>query len=169
MINLINKIILLVLLTFVPTLELRWSIPIGVFSGEISTPFFNFVGFAMDPVQVFVIVVLANIALGPIAFILADKIVDVFTRINFINKLYGWWIKKVKKKQAFVDKYGVFAIIFFVGMPLPGSGSWGGAFSAKFLKVSFKNYLIGNTIGVLIAASIVMAISLGTFAVFGII
>ena len=161
------KTILLILLTFVPTLELRWSIPIGVFTGEIKTSFFTFQGFGLDPLYVFVVVILANMLLGPIAFVLADKIVDVFTKINFIKKIYDWWIKKVQKKQAFVDKYGVFAIIFFVGMPIPGSGSWGGAFSAKFLNVSFKDYLIGNTIGVLIAGSIIMALSLGAFSFLG--
>jgi uncharacterized membrane protein len=165
----IEKILLLMLLTFVPTLESRWSIPIGIFSGEIKTSFFTFQGLAMDPLQVFIIVVIANIILGPIAFFLADKIVNVFTKIKIIDKLYQWWISKVMKKKSLVDKYGVLAIIFFVGLPLPGSGSWGGAFSAKFLNVPFKTYLIGNTIGVIIAAIIVTLLTIGAFSVIGVV
>ena len=76
-------------------------------------------------------------------------------------------LAKMKKKNL-VDKYGILAIIFFVGMPLPGSGSWGGAFSASILKISFRDYFIGNTVGVIIAAAIVTLITLGAFTVLGV-
>ncbi len=158
------NILWLVLLTFVPTLELRWSIPIGIYSGVIETPFFTFTGFGMNPVQVLLICILANILLGPIAYFFATRIVFFFTRISFIKKLYDWWCSKLLKKKDFVDKYGILAIIFFVGMPLPGSGSWGGAFSASILNIRFRDYLIGNTIGVIIAGTIIFLLTMGIFS-----
>ncbi|MDD3083412.1 MAG: small multi-drug export protein [Candidatus ainarchaeum sp.] len=164
----LSNIFWLVILTFVPTLELRWSIPIGIFSGSINTPFGVFNGFGMDPLTVFLICVIANMILGPIAYFFATRIVFVFTKIPFIKKLYDWWCSKLLKKKDFVDKYGVFAIIFFVGMPLPGSGSWGGAFSASILNIKFKDYIIGNTIGVIIAGIIIFLLTIGAFSFFGI-
>jgi uncharacterized membrane protein len=164
----LTNIFWLVILTFVPTLELRWSIPIGIYSGVIETPFFVFNGFGMDPIQVLIICILANMLLGPIAYFFATRIIQFFTKISFIKKLYDWWCSKLMKKKDFVDKYGILAIIFFVGMPLPGSGSWGGAFSASILNIKFRDFFIGNTIGVIIAAAIVTLIVLGAFTVLGI-
>ncbi len=160
----IQNIFWLVLLTFVPTLELRWSIPIGIYSKTIETPFFSFTGFGMDPLLVLTICIIANMILGPIAYFFATKIVFYFTRIPFIKKLYDWWCSKLLKKKDFVDKYGILAIIFFVGMPLPGSGSWGGAFSASILNIRFRDYLIGNTIGVIIAGVIIFFLTIGAFS-----
>ena len=164
----IDKIFWLIVLTFVPSLESRVSIPVGIYSGSINTTFFTFTGFAMDPLIVFTVVVIANIILGPIAYFFATRIVGFFTKYGFIKKLYDWWCSKLMKKKDFVDKYGILAIIFFVGMPLPGSGSWGGAFSASILNIKFRDYFIGNTIGVIIAAVIVTLITLGAFTVLGV-
>ena len=164
----IDKIFWVILLTFVPSLESRVSIPVGIYSGTIKTTFFTFNGFAMDPLTVLIIVILANIILGPIAYFFATRIVGFFTRYGFIKKIYDWWCSKLMKKKDFVDKYGILAIIFFVGMPLPGSGSWGGAFSASVLHIKFRDYFIGNTIGVIIAAILVTFIVLGAFSFLGI-
>ena len=164
----IDKIFWVILLTFVPSLESRVSIPVGIYSGTIKTTFFTFNGFAMDPLTVLIIVILANIILGPIAYFFATRIVGFFTRYGFIKKIYDWWCSKLMKKKAFVDRYGILAIIFFVGMPLPGSGSWGGAFSASILNIRFRDYFIGNTIGVIIAAILVTFIVLGAFTFLGI-
>jgi uncharacterized membrane protein len=164
----IDKIFWLILLTWVPSLESRWSIPIGIFSKTIETPFGAFSGFAMDPISVLVIVIIANILLGPIAYFFATKIVFYFTKLPLIKKLYDWWCSKLMKKKDLVDKYGVLAIIFFVGMPIPGSGSWGGAFSASILHISFKDYMIGNSIGVIIAALIIFFLTIGAFSLLGI-
>ena len=164
----IDKIFWVILLTFVPSLESRVSIPVGIYSGTIKTTFFTFNGFAMDPLTVLIIVILANIILGPIAYFFATRIVGFFTKYGFIKKIYDWWCSKLMKKKAFVDRYGILAIIFFVGMPLPGSGSWGGAFSASILNIRFRDYFIGNTIGVIIAAVIVTFITLGAFTFLGI-
>lgn len=164
-----DKILWLILLTFVPGLELRWSIPIGIYDGTLILPIVgDWQGFGMDPLTVFLVVVFSNIILGPIAYFFATRIIQIFTRINIISRLYNWWMKKLMKKKDLVEKYGVFAIIFFVGLPLPGSGSWGGAFSASVLNISSKDYLIGNTVGVIIAGLIVTALTLGAFSFFGI-
>ncbi len=164
----IDKIFWLILLTFVPTLELRWSIPIGIYSGVIETSFFTFNGFGMDPILVLIVCIVANILLGPIAYFFATRIVHIFTKIKIIGKLYDWWCSKLMKKKDFVDKYGLLAIIFFVGMPIPGSGSWGGAFSASILNIKFRDYIIGNTIGVIIAGLIIFFLTIGAFSLLGI-
>ena len=165
----IEKIVWLVIITFIPSFESRLSIPIGLYAGTTTLPIFGeTTGFGLDPLTVFVVVVVANIILGPIAYFSYGWIIKTFTKIKPIGNLYHWFSGHVESKRHLVKKYGIYAIIFFVAMPLPGSGSWGGAFSARILKIDFKEFMIANIIGVIIAAILVMAIFLGLFSFFGI-
>jgi uncharacterized membrane protein len=163
----LDKILWLILLTFIPSMELRLSIPVGIYTGKVPIPFIGEIeGFGMDPVTVFLICVIANIFVGPVAYFIWDRIFFIFLKISFIKKIYDffWNLLHMEKKRAFVEKYGVLGIIFFVGVPLPGSGAWNGALMATLVKIPFKQYMIGNIIGVIIAGILVMAISLGAFA-----
>jgi uncharacterized membrane protein len=165
----LDKVIWLILLTFIPGFELRLSIPVGLFSGKILVPYLGEIqGFGLDPVTVFIVCVGANIILGPIAYFIWDRVFFIFLKINFIKKIYDWFwnFLGMDKKRAFIEKYGVYGVIFFVGVPLPGSGAWNGALMSSVVKIPFRQYLIGNIIGVIIAGILVMAISLGAFSIF---
>jgi uncharacterized membrane protein len=163
----LDKIFWLVFLTFLPSMELRLSIPVGIYTGSVPLPFFGEIqGFGMDPITVFLICVTTNILLGPIAYFIWDKIFFIFLKIRLIKQIYDWVWKflQMDKKHAFVEKYGVLGIIFFVGVPLPGSGAWNGALMATLTKLPFKQYMIGNIIGVIIAGILVTIFSLGAFS-----
>lgn len=162
----LDKIFWLVLLTFIPSMELRLSIPVGIYTGKVPVPFIGEIeGFGMDPLTVFFICVIANILVGPFAYFVWNQIFYLSLKVKLVKKIYDWFwnVLHMEKKRAFVEKYGVLGIIFFVGVPLPGSGAWNGALMANLVKVPFKQYMIGNIIGVIIAGILVMAISLGLF------
>ena len=42
-----------------------------------------------------------------------------------------------------------------VTVPLPGSGAWNGALISNLVGIDFKKFVIGNTIGVIIAGILV--------------
>ena len=141
----------LTLVTFIPALELRASIPLGVFGmrEEMGWP------------AVVLVCVLANIVLGWIVFLV---MAPVFT---FIRK-WGWFERNIWKIlertrhriHPYVEKYGEFGVAVFIGIPLPGSGVYTGAFGAYLLGLGKRKFMIANVIGVLIAAVAVTALSL---------
>ena len=162
-----DKIAWLVLLTFVPVFELRWSIPIGIYSGTVNCiPLIgSFVGFGLDPFLVFFICVLANAFLALISYFFFDKIIHIFLRIRLIDSLYQKFVIKTQKKVApLVDKYGLFGLALFIAIPLPGSGTWTGTLAAYLLGFGYKKTFAANLIGVIIAGIIVTLITIGAFS-----
>lgn len=165
----LDKIFWLIILTFVPVFELRWSIPIGIFSGEIAVPFVGTIqGFALPVAIVFTTVVLANILLGLIVYFFLDKIIHIFLRIDFIKKCYDRIVVRAQRRsKSLIEKYGLLGIALFIAVPLPGSGSWTGALIANLLNLGYKKFFIANLVGVLIAAIIVTVFFVGAFSFFG--
>ena len=144
----------IIALTFFPFLELRASIPYGILFLK------------MHWLPVFVIAVIANIILGPVIYFFLDKVIHIFLRIKFIDRIYQKYVERTQKKiHKYVEKYGEAAVAIFIGIPLPGSGSYSGALAAYLIGLGYKKFIIANIIGVLIAGIIVTLIVLtGTTA-----
>ncbi|MBW2999189.1 small multi-drug export protein [Candidatus Woesearchaeota archaeon] len=144
-----NEILLLVLLTLLPLLELRASIPYGIFSTDLHW------------MTVFLVCVVTNIILGPIIYFFLDKIVHVFLKIRVLDKLYRKYVTRTQRRiHKYVEKYGELGVALFIGIPLPGSGSYSGALGSYIIGLGYRKFIIANIIGVLIAGVIVTIISL---------
>ncbi len=133
-----------ILLTFLPTLELRASIPYALLILE------------MDPLIAFLIIILANIILGEIIFYSLHTILPYVLKIKIFERIYNKCVKRIQKKMhKHVDKYGTIGLALFIGVPLPGSGVWTGALAAFLLGFKRKEFSMANIVGVLIAGVIV--------------
>jgi len=144
-----NEVLLLILITLLPFLELRASIPYGIFATSIHW------------MPVFLICVITNIVLGPILYIILDKLLHLVINIRAIGKIYNHFHEKTQNKiHKYIEKWGWLGIGLFIGVPLPGSGVYSGALAAYILGMSHKRFFIAAIIGVLIAGIIVTAISL---------
>jgi len=152
-----------VLLTLTPIFELRWSIPVGLWSKPLELPFVGTVnGLGLPLVEVLLVVLLSNILLGVVLFLLLDWLVRVFTRVQFIKVIYNMIVARTQRKaKPFIERYGTIGLALFIGIPLPGSGVWTGALVAHLFGVRFKKFVVAEILGVLIAAAIVTAIVLG--------
>ncbi len=159
----LHNIFYLVLFTLAPVFELRWSIPLGLWSKPVELPFVGAVsGFGMPLFEVLPIVVITNILLGIFLYFALDFLVRLFTRVQYIKVLYERIVARTQRKaKPFVEKYGVIGLAIFIGIPLPGSGVWTGALAAFLLGVRFRDFAIACVIGVLIATAIVTAVTLG--------
>jgi len=143
-----NEILILIGLTLLPFLELRASIPYGVFNTELSFT------------AIFIICVLTNILLAPILYLFLNKFIHIFLRFKLIDKIYQKIVTKTQKKvHKYVEKYGVLGLSLFIGIPLPGSGVYSGALGAYLLGFKFRDFFRAAVIGVLIAGVIVFLIS----------
>lgn len=140
------------LIAMVPVLELRAAIPAGVIAG-------------MDFPMVLAAAIMGNLL--PIPFI-----------IVFIRKIFKWMQSKSQrlanivakleakadKKKDKVLKYEFWGLMFFVAIPLPGTGAWTGALIAAMLDMQLKRAFPAIAAGVAIAAIIVTVATYGVAA-----
>ncbi|MEA3429902.1 MAG: small multi-drug export protein [Nanoarchaeota archaeon] len=153
----IHPYLSLILITTLPITELRASIPYGILA--LNLPW----------LKVFAICVLFNILIGALLYLLIGKIIWLFTRIKFIDKLYNKYVEKNQKKiKKYIEKYGELGIAIFIGIPLPGSGVYTGSIIAYVLGLKYKKFIIANIIGVLIAGTIVTIITLSGSGIFNV-
>ncbi|HUW58985.1 MAG TPA: small multi-drug export protein [Planctomycetota bacterium] len=145
-----KHILALILITFIPALELRASIPYGTLYEK-----------QFHWVWVVVICVVANIVLGFLVFWLIEWIIKVMTLIKPVGKLWNWYVDRVQHRiQKAVEKYGEWGVAVFIGIPLPGSGVYSGALAAYLIGLPFRKFVVSNIVGVLIAAVIVTVVCL---------
>jgi uncharacterized membrane protein len=111
----------------------------------------------------------------PFIFFFARKVLEWGKDINvgFIKKFCNWCLEKGEKGgqklQAKAGRGLYFALLLFVGIPLPGTGAWTGTLAASFLDMDFKKSVIAVMGGVILASVIVGVVcTLGFGAVFGI-
>jgi uncharacterized membrane protein len=164
----INNFLLLILLTLIPFLELRYSIPAGILSGSIALPFgFSLIGLGMQWHYVFFICVITNFILGIVIFLLLRTIVNYLRKLKWFDKLYRKIIARPQKKiKKYVEKYGELGVAIFISIPLPGSGVYTGALGAYAIGLKFKKFVIADLIGVTIAGIIVTILTLTSRGIF---
>ncbi len=144
----IEEILLLAAITLIPALELRASIPWGFFMGEqLAWP------------VVVLICTIANILLGWIVFIVMAPAFSFIRKWNWFDKTIWPILEKTQHRiHPYVEKYGELGVAVFIGIPLPGSGVYTGAFGSYLLGLDRRKFVIANVIGVLIAATAVTAL-----------
>jgi len=145
-----NPWLIIVLLTLMPLLELRASIPYGIWVLGKE----NWLG-------VVAVAVVANIIIGPVMYFLLERFLHLLLRIKLVDWYWQRSIVKTQKKiHPLVEKYGVLGLGFFIGVPLPGSGVYSGALGGFLLGFSKGKFYLATVLGVLIAAAVVAGIVL---------
>ena len=143
-----NEILKLIGITIVPFLELRASIPYGLFRTSLS------------PLAVFFVTVISNILFGVVLYWMINNALHLLLRFRKLYALYQKTIAHAQKKvQPYIHKYGILGLAAFIAVPLPGSGVYSAALGASVLGFSSKDFFIATVIGVIIAGIIVMLIS----------
>ncbi|RLE39129.1 hypothetical protein DRJ17_01910 [Candidatus Woesearchaeota archaeon] len=158
-----NPYLIVFLLTFIPWLEQRYSIPIGILSGSITLPFgFTLQAYGLPWWWVLLVAASANIIVGVIAYIVIDKAVHL---LFFWRGFERFWHRRIEKTQkrirGYVERYGLLGMSLFIAIPLPGSGVYTGAIGSYALGLGFRKFFIANVIGVLLSAMIITLITLG--------
>ena len=143
-------VLYLILITFVPGVELRGSIPYGMFVDK-----------GMHWLWVAVICTVANIGVGFAAFYLIEYVMKAMQLIGWVHRLWTRYVERTQKNiHASVEKYGEWGLAIFIGIPLPGTGAYSGALAAYLLGMSHKRFAIANIAGVIIAGVIVTVVCL---------
>ena len=129
----------------VPIVELRGGIPFGVSMG---IKWYYAVPICM----------IGNMLPVPFIFFFARKILEWGSDKPVIGKFFSWCLKKGhsggEKLKAKAGKGMFWALLLFVGIPLPGTGAWTGTLAASLLDLDFKKSILAVTLGVALAATI---------------
>ena len=114
----------------------------------------------MNPVVGFIISFLGNILPIPFILLLINKIFELLKKVPYVKVPIIWLEEKTLKKKDKIDKYGIWGLLFFVAIPLPGTGGWTGALLASLLHLDRKKSFGIIAIGVFIAGMIITVLSL---------
>lgn len=132
------------LLSSVPIIELKGSIPMGLAMG---IPVF----------ECFVIAVFGSILLSPLIILVTRRVLTwlMNSKIKLFYRFGHWQHDRLLRKGSKVEKYRVWALLLFVAIPLPMTGVWTGSMIAGFFDIRLRAALpvifIGNCIaGVLV-------------------
>ena len=137
--------------TLVPGLELRASIPIGFFHQEIAT--------VLGRPLVVVACLVSNVVLGMLVFWLMGPAERLLRRWGWFDRRIWPIIARAQHKlHPYVEKYGEWGVAVFIGVPLPGTGAYAGAFGSYLLGLDRRKFLIANALGVLMACVLVTAL-----------
>ncbi len=149
-----KKYLLVLLISMVPLIELRGAIPYAV-------------GFGLPIAPSILVALVGNLIPVPFIFFFARKILEWGKDKKYIGKFFSWCLEKGEKggrkleSKAGRDLY--WALLLFVGIPLPGTGAWTGTLAASILDMDFKKSVLAVCGGLVLAAAIMLLASLGVF------
>ena len=154
----LQKYLLIFLVSMVPLIELRGSIVMAV-------------GMDLDYFTALTVSVIGNMLPVPIIYFFARKVLLWGADKKYIGKFFRFCLEKGEKGgQRLVEKTGrgglFIALLLFVGIPLPGTGAWTGTLAASFLNMGIKSTTGAVTLGVAMASAIMYLVSAGVFSVF---
>lgn len=157
----ILSVVKLFLLTFLPFVELRLAIPLGIIGGSLNLPFgIAISGLNMHPMSVFLICIVANFMLAVILYICLYKL-DLYLQKSFLHSRYTKLRQKsIARLEKFTEKYGALGLALFISLPIPGSGVYMGTLGAFVLGLDRKKFLIASAIGVTLAGAIVTILTI---------
>ncbi|MFH1654855.1 MAG: small multi-drug export protein [Pseudomonadota bacterium] len=153
----LSKTIILFLITLLPFLELRASIPFGILSGTVAMPLgFHATGLDLSWPIVFAICVVSNMVLGIILYPVIHHLILLLEKIPLFGKFWKRRVEKTQRKiHQYVERWGMIGVALFIAVPLPGSGSYSGAIGAYLIGMSYRRFILANCIGVTIAGILV--------------
>ncbi len=146
-----------IILAMVPINELRGTIPLAISV------------FHLEPSKAFFFSVIGNIL--PIFFLLwfLPKFSGfLIQKYKFFNIFFSWLFSRTRDRfYKKYQKFGDFALILFVALPLPFTGAWTGAVASFLFGIPYWKGLILISFGVIIAGIIVTLLSTGFFSLIG--
>lgn len=173
--NIISKKLLRILMknylyvcfiAMLPLIELRGAIPVAHALHVSQANFQLFVAYLL--------IIIGNLLPVTLIYFFAQKTLQWGQNKPVIGSLCSFFLEKGesagKKLQAKTGNGLFWALVLFVGIPLPGTGAWTGTLAASLLKMDFKLTLWAVTLGVVLAAIIIGVLcAVGFGAWFGVV
>lgn len=136
-------------LSMIPWLESRYVIPLSMIS------------LGWEWYQILPFAVLGNMIPIPLILLFFHIVEKWLRNYKTWTNLMDWLFDKTRKRaDEKIRRYETLGLLLFVAIPLPFTGAWTGALIAYLFDLNFTRSIITIFIGVLIAASIMIIITL---------
>lgn len=143
-----GKELIVFIISLMPILELRGGLIAAALLG-------------LNVVPAFIICLIGNLLPIPFILWLITPIFNWLKKTKHLSKLVNKIENKALKKKDKIEKAEFFGLLFFVGIPLPGTGGWTGSLIAALIDMDKKKALCAITLGVILAGLIVGSVSFG--------
>ena len=150
-----NPYMIIILISMIPVIESRGSIPYGIL--VLNLPWYN---------VIFVSIIANFLITIPIIYLL-DPVSKYFRRFYISKKFFNWLFARSKKKGGIINKLKLLGLIIFIGIPLPVTGAWTGCVAANIFRINKFYTLIGVFFGILLSVTIITALTLTGKTFFG--
>lgn len=131
-----------------PVIELKGAIPVGISLG-------------LSPFHSAVISFIGSMIPVPFILFTTRPLFNYLKRTSIFRNIVHRLTDKSLSKSGNIQKYGVWGLLLFVAIPLPGTGVWTGSLIAALLDMRFKWAFPVIFVGNLIAGILVMLLSQG--------
>jgi uncharacterized membrane protein len=144
--------LMLLVITCIPYIELRGSIPVGV-------------GLGLDPVEVFAVCTIANVLIILPIFLFLDFAYDKVLSIGWVKRNIEGKVESARRAaKRRVERYGYLGLAAFVAIPLPGTGAYSGCLASFLLDMERRRSILAISLGVVVAGILVSLASVGIFS-----
>ena len=140
--------LIIFIISLFPVLELRG----GMIAASI---------LGLDLIPSFIICFIANMIPIPFILLFIRKIFQFLRDKPFFGKVIEKLEIRSMRKSDTIQKYGKWGLLFFVAIPLPGTGGWTGALIAALFDMRIRTSTLVIALGVFIAGVIMSVISYG--------
>ncbi len=140
--------LIVVLISMLPIVELRGSIPVAI------------AVLGMSWQEAVPLAILGNMIPIPFLLLFLEWFLKLISRYRWGKRFTDWLYARTLSKGKMVERNAELGLIVFVGIPLPGTGGWTGALAAKVFGLNFWKSFICVFLGVLLAGLIVTLITL---------
>lgn len=112
---------------------------------------------------VFLVAFGANVLVFPMMMFFLDKVNHLLLRWNWYKKAAIWVARRAKVGSGNkIQKYGFWGLLFFVMIPLPGTGVYAGSIATYLFKIERKRAFMANVVGIFFSSVIVWVTTLLT-------
>ena len=146
-----NKILYMFLISMIPVVELRGSVPYAAIQG---IPWYVALPLA----------IVGNLLPVPFILLFVKKVFDWMRKYPKLKKIVDFCENKFAKKVEKAENVAFWTLVGFIAIPLPGTGAWTGSGIAAVCEGPFKKAILAAVIGVCIAAVVVTLIAYGALA-----
>ena len=139
----IQDYLISILWSLSPLGEAKAGIPYGLFKG-------------LNIYMVFAFCFIANVLVFPMMMFFLEKLNHYFLKWDYYKKSAIFVARRAKTGSGDkIQKYGFWGLVFFVMLPLPGTGVYAGSIATYLFKIEKTKAFWANTIGIFLSSVIV--------------
>jgi uncharacterized membrane protein len=144
----LNSRSIVLVISMLPLIELRGAIPVAILLFKIPWP------------EAVLLSVLGNMVPIPFLLIFIEWFFKLISKVPIGARFTSWIFARTRRKGKAIQRYEALGLVFFVGIPLPGTGGWTGALASRIFGVRFWRSMLYIFLGVLLASAIVTPLSM---------